>query len=198
MPSPTETRRLIDDIINQTSRTTGAAVAVTGDLLSQDAKMNMVHLRLELKSDLVLVEDVDMAAKAGGAKILDLPAGFFSVLASRIEGTLTTDVADLTSTAGELGLGTAAASGANATLGASGATHENILEGGQPALSNMTAGNDLTVLVGDGVREPVGTFASAADVYLNIASTWGNVAAAADVSIKAGAVIELWGILVEA
>jgi len=196
MHNPTETRRLVDEIINQPARTGGTAVAVAGDLLQTDAELNALHLRLELKADLLLVENVDAAAKGGGAKIFDLPAGFFSVLASRIEGTLTTDVADLVSTAGELGLGTTVASGAVAVLGGT-AGFENILEGGQPALGNFTAGNDLSVLVGDGVREPVGGFSAATSVYLNCASTWGNIAAAADVFAKAGTVIELWGILIE-
>lgn len=197
MPSPQETKRLIEEIIGTNGRTNGAALSRSTDKLTVDAKMNMVHYRVQLESDLQLVASVDAAAKGGGAAIMTIPAGYFSVLGSRIEGSLTTDVADLTSTAGELGLGTTVATGAVAVLGGT-AGFENILEGGQPALGNFTAGNDLAVKHGDGAREPIGAFSGASTVYLNCASTWADIASAANVSAKEGMIIEIWGILIEA
>jgi len=198
MPHEIETRRIVADAINQPTRTNGAALARSTDSLSSDAKLNIVHYRCQLKSDLVIVSDVDNAAKGGGAKLFDFPDGYVTILGARIEGSLTTDVADLTSTAGELGLGTTVASGAVAVLGGT-AGFENILEGAQPALSNFTAGNDLAVKQGGGIRAgAIGAFGSAAGCFLNVASTWGNVASAADVSAKSGMVIEVWALVVEA
>jgi len=160
--------------------------------------MNMIHTRVVLGADLTLVSSVDNAAKGGGAKLFDFPAGYITIFNARIEGTLSTSVSDLTSTAGEIGLGTVVGTGAVAVLGGT-STFEDILEGARPALGNMTAGNDLAVKAGGTLRTAsVGTFSAAASCFLNLASTWGNVASAADVVIKSGAVIDIYWSIAEA
>lgn len=92
----------------------------------------------------------------------------------------------LSATAGEVGMGTVVASGANATLGAVGATSENIMEG--TTIANHVAATPLTieeantsVAYGDhgaaGVFGVLDASASAVKAYLNIASTWNQTAA---------------------
>lgn len=198
MPHQLETTRLIDDIINTPSNSDANDLVLSRagtDQYASDAKIQTIHTRITLGADLTLVSAVDNAAKAGGAELFTFPVGYVTILNARIEGTLSTSVSDLTSTAGEIGLGTVVGSGAAAVLGGT-STFENILEGARPALSNMTAGNDLAVKAGGTIRTAsIGSFAAAASCFLNLASTWGNVASAADVVIKKGAVIDLtWSI----
>jgi len=117
------------------------------------------------------------AAKAIGQKIFTFPEGFIIPVAARIQ--MSTTAAD-NATAGEVGLGTVVGSGANATLGAVGATSENIMEG--TTLSNHTAATALTsnkcnmpVIFGtQGATAPsvIDGSATAADCFLNIASTF--------------------------
>ncbi len=201
MPHSQETKRLIDSRVNGTSRTSSNSLSLARsgtDQFVSDAKLNMIHTRITLGADLTLVSAVDNAAKGGGAKLFDFPAGYVTIHNARIEGTLSTSISDLTSTAGEIGLGTVVGTGAVAVLGGT-STFEDILEGARPALGNMTAGNDLAVKAGGTIRtSSIGTFSAAAACFLNLASTWGNVASAGDVVIKSGAVIDIYWSIAEA
>ena len=125
------------------------------------------------------------ANKAFGQKLLTFPKGFISVKMCRIRCVSQT-AASTSATAGEMGLGTVIGSGANATIGAVGATSENFMEG--QTISNHVASTDLTSQliahgVGYGTAGAAQTSAydgseTAAPLYFNIASAWtgtGNV-----------------------
>lgn len=127
------------------------------------------------------------AALAFGEHIFTYPSGIGIIqpLYTSVK-LLSTCPTGLSATAGEVGMGSVVASGANATLGAVGATCENIMEG--TTLSNHVAATPLTskkgnfaVAFGDhGATSGTGVLdASAADVkaFLNLASTWNQTAA---------------------
>lgn len=194
MPHIQGTDIRIDRAVLDAPRTRPDEIALerTDDSILNDSKLGIVHTTITLGADLTLVADVDNAAKGGGAKVFEFPTGYIYIHKARVTGTLTTDVADLTSTAGEIGLGIVVATGAVAVLGGT-ATFESILEGGIPALGNFTAGNDLDFSAVGGPRNALlGGFSAEVPVFLNCASTWGDVAAAADVIAKAGTTIEIW------
>lgn len=201
MPSPSETIRLVSDIINTPGKTSSNSIVLANagtDQYASNGELSMIHTRIELGADLTLVSAVDNAAKGGGAELFTFPAGYVTIHNARIEGSIGTSIADLTSTAGEIGLGTVVASGAVAVLGGT-ATFENILEGGRPNLDNVVADTDLDVKAGGTIRtSSIGTFAAAVSCFLNIASTWGNVAVAGDVVARKGMVIDIYWSIMEA
>lgn len=119
------------------------------------------------------------AAKSIGQKLFDFPEGFIVPKWGMIELSSTTG-GSTAATAGEIGLGTVVGSGANATLGAVGATSEDIMEG--TTISNHVAATALSsnkanagVVVGtQGATGPAildGT-STAKSCFFNIASTF--------------------------
>ena len=112
----------------------------------------------------------DGAALSFGALLYTLPAGVQKVNAVYASLALSGDAQAAADTP-ELGIGTVVGSGANATLGAVGATAEDILEGSAVADVNGTVNidSDLAVnqLVGSG---------DAKTLYLNLADTWASSA----------------------
>jgi hypothetical protein len=127
------------------------------------------------------------AALGFGEKVFSYPSGLGLVQPLYTSVKLTSLCpTGLSATAGEVGLGTAVATGAIATLGAGSATMENIMEG--TTLSNHVA---ATTLVSEKANLPVafgdhgaaGAFglldasSSAVAAYLNIASTFNQTAA---------------------
>lgn len=193
MPSPGVTEQLVKDAIIDTvaSRPADSVLSRVTDWISHDGDLGVVHTTITLRTDLQLVAAVDNAAKAGGAQIMAMPAGYIQIHRTRITGQLTSNVADLAATAGEIGLGIVVASGAVATLAT--ATFESIMEGGVPPLANFVANTDLVVAAAGGVRTGLlGGFSTAIPVFLNLASTWADIAAAANVSARAGMKIEIW------
>jgi len=197
MPHQTETRNIINQSITAPERSGANSLVLSRpvDKYVSDSNFAMVHTKIVLGSDLVLVSDADNAAKAGGAQIFSFPDGYVTIHNARIAGSIGSSVQDMTSNAGEIGLGTAAASGASATIGGS-ASFENILQGGRPAMSNMSAATDLAVTAGGTTRtSSIGNFSSAASCFLNIASTWGNVASPGNIIARTGMEIDiLWSI----
>lgn len=194
MPSPGVTEQIVKDIVMDRGVSTPAAGALARatDRISHDGDLGIVHTVITLQSDLTLVTSVDNAAKAGGAQVFTFPQGFIQIHRARIKGTLGTSIADLTSTAGEIGLGIVVATGAVAVLGGT-ATFESILEGGIPALGNFTAGNDLAAAAAGGAKSSLlGGFSSSVPMFLNLASTWGDVGTAGNVVARAGTQIEVW------
>lgn len=134
----------------------------------------------------------DNAAKANGGLLYTFPAGIILVKAAILSVGLT--LADSTKTdTPELGLGTVVASGVNATLGAVGATAEDIFEGAAVADVNGTVFN--------GLKKPTAApyelliaAAGAHTVYMNIADTWANIVAESAVTAT-GTVTLLWDYL---
>ncbi len=196
MPHRTETQAIVNEQVNTPSRSgsSGLTLSRAGtDQYVSDAKLNLVHTKITLGADLVLVASVDNAAKVGGAQLFTFPVGYVTIHNARIEGFLGSSVSDMTSTAGEIGLGTATSTAAAAVLSS---TLEDILQGARPAMANMLAATDLAVKAGGTIRTgSIGSFAGAAACFLNVASTWGNVAVAGDIIARAGMTIDiLWSI----
>lgn len=124
------------------------------------------------------------AALAFGQKIGVFPQGFIKIKDVLLDANLSTPTG-LSSTAGEIGLGTVVGSGAVAVLSGT-ATFEDILTG--QTMGNLVAGtpNDETASVDtDSILDGSST---AKSVFLNVASTW-NQTAAEDVTIDATATI---------
>lgn len=134
----------------------------------------------------------DNASKANGGLLYTFPAGIIQVKAAILSVGLT--IADATKTdTPELGLGTVQASGVQATLGAVGATAENIFEGAAVADVNGTVFNGLK----KPTSAPYELLLAAADphtVYMNIADAWANLVAEAAVA-GTGTVTLLWDFL---
>lgn len=147
--------------------------------------------KLVVKVNELSVASASSAALAWGEHIFSFPAGIGLVepLVAHVKMLSTTDAAQA-ATAGEIGLGSVIATGANATLGAVGATSEDIMEG--TTIANHVADTELTteemnrpVAFGDhGAAGMFGLFdcsASAVDVHLNLATTYDNASTAATV-----------------
>jgi hypothetical protein len=129
----------------------------------------------------------DNAALACGAKLYTFPTGIIVVHAAALEVGVTL-AEDTTQAAAELGLGTVVGSGANATLGAVGATCENIL-------------GPVTPSACDGTLSKIGKasglyLADAANaVFLNLAATWADTAGTDLTGDAAGNIHLVWSFL---
>jgi hypothetical protein len=134
----------------------------------------------EIELNSLVIAEGGAAAKAFGQKIATFPLGLIRPMGAEIAFTIKT--AATTATAGEIGLGTVIGSGANATLGAVGATSENIMEG--TTLANITSTTTSYFRYNDpiiagthaataGSGAIINGSATAAPIYLNICSTWG-------------------------
>lgn len=197
MPSPTSTDHRIDRrIVDATASTLLATLpsGVNGNV-QFDAKGGSAHMRIQTTNSLTLISAGTNAAKAGGIKIFDWPRGMLIPLGASIKGTLRLSTAAMSTTAGEIGLGSVVASGAVAVLGGT-ATFEDILEGGQPALGNIAAAGTVTIggtsgVVADDVRAFIDGRVTPVDMYLNAATTFANQPAT-DLTIDAGARIDVW------
>lgn len=186
----------IDDRIMQPRRLGLAneiAEGISGTLV-HSAAFGMVKTSIKLSADLTLVAAAGAAAKAGGEKLFDFPNVKIVPVAGRVVCRLELSAAAATSTAGELGLGSVIASGANATL--TGATWQDIIAGGVPALGNITAGSTINAAVYDSFR---GFIPSAAgfggSLFVNAASTF--AVATTDLNILSGSEIDVWWIALE-
>lgn len=196
MPSEARTTELIDQHMMGTARTDiNAATTDTGFTRTFKSKDMIFRLQLVANADVTIVTNAGGAvSKAAGVKIVDLPTCRYVPLASRIYGSV--QATGSNTTGGEIGLGSVVASGAAAVLGGT-ATFEDILEGGNPALANMTADAAATaVITGDGSRSIIGStsFAAAPDIYLNGATAFaGN----GTLVLKKASVIDIWGIILK-
>lgn len=134
----------------------------------------------------------DNASKAVGALLYTFPAGVIIVDFAHLA--IATTLADAIQTdTPEVGLGTVVGSGANATLGAVGATSENIFEGS--AVANVAG----TVFTGTKIPTAgvplVIPASSAHTVYLNFADAWANLTAESELSVT-GTILLGWRFLV--
>lgn len=152
----------------------------------------MVHTKVTLVADLPITLGAT-GARAGGVKLLDMPACRAAVQASRIK-LVSARLSDpaATSTAGEIGLGTVVGSGAVAVLGGT-ATFEDILEGGLPALGNIAAAGSITnYATGDSSRTRVGNLSAAWAVFVNAATTLGSAPLNTQIILGSGSEFEFW------
>lgn len=131
----------------------------------------------------------DAAALADGHLVYTFPAGAVIVTAGYLSAGISV-AEDVTNAIAEAALGTVIASGANATVGAVGATSEDISD---PADS----------ITCDGVAEVVTMLATdvaiatgdAHTVYFNIASTWGNTAGTDLTGDLSGTAVIVWNFI---
>jgi len=187
-------QRIVDSdrigLVNEVAEGLGATV-------EHVAKGGVIHTKIVLTSDTIVISGAAAAAsKGGGTKLLDFPAGKVVPVASRIAGRLTLSDTAMTTTAGEIGLGTVVGTGAVAVLGGT-STFENILEGGSPALGNITAGSVLTFATYDDARTLVPASGVSGALYLNAATAFAT-GTTTNLIAKAGTEIELWWIHLDA
>lgn len=148
-----------------------------------------MNYRLVVETN-VLVKAVAGAALAFGEHLWTWPDAVINVNGVTVEFTGYSETG-ISATAGEVGMGTVVGSGANATLGAVGATSENIMEG--KTIENHVAVTTLTqylagapVAGGDhgagtntsgtnpGTEGFLNGTAGTLKAFLNLASTWGG------------------------
>lgn len=190
MPSPTATKKLIDDYLRNPD-SLGIASASANFRLVHDAHSGLEHVRMVFSANTQIIAAGDNAAKAGGFKMLTLPIGLYVPIASMFYGSIVGDQTDANNTAGEIGIGTVVGSGANATLGAVGATAENFMEG--YTIGNMTAGAAVVIAGAvDSGREVIGSVSGTTDLYLNLATTFGNYGTAQNISVVSGSFVDMW------
>jgi hypothetical protein len=132
----------------------------------------------------------DNASLSMGALIYTLPAGACVINSTYLSVGLTLAGTPTTDTP-EIGLGTVIGSGANATLGAVGATSENIIEGA--AMANI-AGTAKVIQDIPTANEPLFIAAGGAHtIYLNFADAWNDVNATA--ATASGTIVINWNFL---
>lgn len=130
----------------------------------------------------------DNASLALGALVYTFPAGVIAVNSASLAVGVTLADAVQTDTP-EIGLGTVVGSGVQATLGAVGATSENILEGAATAdvagtvklVSDIPTANVPLIIAA----------ASAHTVYLNLADGWADLTAASALTAT-GSIVLNW------
>ncbi len=135
----------------------------------------------------------DNANLALGALCYTFPTGTIAVWESSIVG-IFDQASHGTITAGEAGLGTVVGSGANATLGAVGATSENILQGDVGVLSTYVLGTTVVQAADHGgiATAPLTILSAGVHTcFLNIAGAWPDIAAAEAVTFT-GVVTLRW------
>ena len=171
---------------NVGSATSGNTMVTAGDFASEITNYSVDGINFKsIISVKQFTKNISAdAALAFGQKIAIFPKGIIKVKDILLDANLSTPTG-LSSTAGEIGLGTVVGSGAVAVLSGT-ATFEDILTG--QTMSNLVAGtpNDETAQVDtDGILDGSGT---AKSMFLNVASTW-NQTAAEDVTIDATATV---------
>lgn len=129
----------------------------------------------------------DNASKAIGAVIYTLPTGAIAITRTTMDVALTLADAVQTDTP-EIGIGNVVASGVNATLGAVGATSENVFEGEAVAdVAGTSFRNGKAPLNGTGCVIRTG---DAHALYLNVADGWADLTAASAVTATGVIVLE--------
>lgn len=168
---------------------------VSGSMI-HTAQGLMIHTKIITDADINLILAGDAAAKGGGVKLFDVPGVKMKVHAARIAYNLTLSAAAMTTTAGEIGLGTTIASGAVAVLGGT-AAFEDILEGGAngrsgAALANIGAAGNIVATTFDGGRTVLAPASGVASgVFLNAATTFAN-SDPSNLVFQAGGEIDIW------
>jgi len=143
----------------------------------------------------VLTVATTLGAIAGGAAlclgklVYTFPAGALNVKSTYISMALTQTEGNITADTPEVGVGAVLGAGAHATIGAAGATMENIYDG-----STAAADCNGTATVGQQALSLIVAVAGAHTVYFNVADTW---AASGDAACAiAGTIIIDWTFVV--
>ena len=179
-------------LVNEVAEGIGATVV-------HSAQGGLIHSKFILTDDTVLISGAAAASsQAGGIKLFDFPLGKLIPQAARIAGRLNLSDAAMTTTAGEIGLGTVVASGAASNISGSGGVFEDILQGGVPGLTNFTAGATIEVKTYDDNRSHVPSSASdmSAQLHLNAAAAFASGTTTNLVAL-AGTEIDVWWIHLE-
>ena len=178
----------------RTVGTVGTGVTETTYEQGGDTNGRAYLTNLSIAVDTVIGVVADTAALASGLLIYTFPAG--QVIVKRVYGDIGLDVDETNydEDTPEVGLGTVIGSGANATLGAVGATSEDIWG------PHVVAGCDTNATAGDAgqfITVPNLIIAGAGDhtVHLNIADTWANGAGTPNVTAENGRFIIEWLLL---
>ncbi len=176
--------------------TAGSGVTALEYKLAGNDQGTVRMTNLSIDTDTVIGAVVDTAAVARGILIYTFPAG--QIIVKRVYGDLGLDVDETNydEDTPEIGLGTAVASGANATLGdaATGIEAENLWG------PHVAAGCDTKATAADAgqfISVPEFIMAGAGDhtVYLNIADTWANGTGTPNVTVENGRFIIEWILL---
>lgn len=160
-------RRAIDNLMSFTD-----AVELEAGVGGQVNYLGGGMYEAVLKFDDFDIGDIgDNANLAFGAKILTLPEGSYHMLGGGLSGTLFADVSVKSDTP-EIGVGTTAATGAQATLGAVAATAEDIIGPFVAASINNGAVAGFNVASGP---KAIAAGSGGQALYLNAADGWANV-----------------------
>jgi hypothetical protein len=174
--------------------TTGGVGAVTtsATTVAEEHGDGLWHLTKLTLTNFAVGTGADAADLAIGASLYTFPAGTIMVENASLVG-IFDQASHGTITDGEAGLGTVIGSTAVDTLGEVGATSENILNGDTGVLSTYVLGTTVVQAGGVGVGGLPLTILSAGvhAVFLNIAATWPNIAAAEAVTFT-GVVTLKW------
>ena len=174
--------------------TAASGVTARDFKLGGDATTIKYMTTLVIDVDTVIGAVADTAAQARGVLIYTFPAGQIVVWTVYGDIGLDVDETNYDEDQPEVGLGTAIASGSNATLGASGATREDIWG------PHVVAGCDTNATAADAgqfVTVPNLIIAGAGDhtVHLNIADTWANGTGTPNVTVENGRFMIEWSLL---
>jgi hypothetical protein len=178
-----------DDITNAGNLLTGGAngtVTTAATTVAEEHGDQLEHITKLTMTAFAVGTSGDGAALALGAKFYTLPAGSYVIESASIAGGLTADISVTTDTP-EVGIGTVVGSGVVATLST---TMENVIDGGA---AGMTGDGDAIAPDVAGTAFYKGNLSTvrpviqaagglAHDLFLNVADTWANVAAAGPVT----------------
>lgn len=163
---------------------TGTRVEVQGP--TKTGNLGLVHLRIVTTADKTITLGAT-GNRSGGVKVAELPEIGVLPQAARIRGELTLTGATATASAGEVGLGSAAASAGAATLSG---TSEDLMEGVAGTAIEAAATVEIDVLSSGAHRPLLDKRDNGLDVHFNMATEVG--VATTNATLKAGAIIDLW------
>lgn len=163
----------------------GGTVTTSSTTVAAEHGDGLWHITKLTLTNFAIGTSGDNAALAIGAKFYTFPAGTIVVENASIVGSITAAISVTTNTP-EVGIGTVIGSGASATLTT---TMEDIVDGGA---AGFVGGDAVAPNVAGGAFYKGNTFTTpvviktsggkARDLFLNVAATWADVAAAGAVT----------------
>jgi len=161
MPSPTSTERLVTRLL-QGPTNIGRSPINTGDKILETIEGGLFGLQIEVAAFTQAVTTADL--NFGRQIFTFAKAGRLKIVQARVDVSLVSDgVATLVN--GEVGLGTALASGAADTLAS---TEENLFAGGNATFTAVAAGATERVQGTDIDKTAVDATSAAPSIYLNV------------------------------
>lgn len=171
---------------------TGAGTVPGGTVVATEYGDGINHTTVLDLTEFAVGTGDDAADLAIGALLYTLPAGTIQVKNASITG-IFDQPSHGTITDGEVGIGTVVASGAVDTIGEVGATSENVLWGDAGVLSTYVLGTtvvEASSLANVGVGQLTVLSGGVHTLYLNLAATWPNIAAAEAVTFTGRIILE--------